>query len=232
MAKRNNSNNNSNNASDQVIIEDYGNKSLAEQFEEKKNVITYGLIGLLIVVGGYLLYRQMVQEPKAKAAIEQIAKAQFQFDQDSFALALTNPGDGFPGFLDIAGDYSGTATGNLALYYAGISYLNLGQFDAAIDYLNDFSPAGDITPTMRAGALGDAHSEKNDFTQALSYYNKAVSNSNNDFLSAYYLKKVGLLNEHQGNKEAARKAYQTIKDKYFSTPISGDIDKFIVRVAG
>ena len=228
MAKRNKANK----ISDEVIVEDLGNKSIAEIFEEKKDLITYGLIGLFVIVGGYLLYRQMIQAPKAAAAIEEIAKAQLQFEQDSFALALTTPGDGFPGFLDIADKYSGTATGNLALYYAGISYLNLGQFDAAIDYLKDFSPSGDITPSMRAGALGDAYSEKNDFAEALSYYNKAVSKTSNGMIAAYYLKKVGMLNEHQGNKDAARKAYQTIKDKYFNTPIAGDIDKFLVRVAG
>ncbi len=228
MAKKNNAKK----ASDEVIIEDYGKKSLVDIFEEKKDVITYGLIGLFIVVGGYLLYRQMVQQPKAKAAIEQIAKAQFQFEQDSFALALTNPGDGFPGFLDIISDYSGTATGNLALYYAGISYLNLGQFDAAIDYLKDFSPCGDVTPSMRAGALGDAYSEKSDFAEALSYYNKAVRNTDNGLIAAYYLKKVGMLNEKQGNKDAAREAYQTIKDKYFNTPMAGDIEKYLIRVAG
>lgn len=227
MAKKNNADK----ASDEVIVEKLSNKSIAEVFEEKKDIITYGLIGLFVIVGGYLLYRQMVITPKSAAAIEQIAKAQFQFEQDSFALSLTNPGDGFPGFLDIASDYSGTATGNIALYYAGISYLNLGQFDAAIDYLKDFSPSGDVTPSMRAGALGDAYSEKNDFAEALSYYKKAVSKTNNGLIAAYYLKKVGMLNEHQGNKEAAREAYQTIKDKHFNTPISSDIDKFLIRVA-
>ena len=41
-----------------------------------------------------------------------------------------------------------------------------------------------------------------------------------------------MLNEHLGNKEAARDAYQTIKDKYFDTAISRDIDKYLIRVAG
>jgi len=158
-------------------------------------------------------------------------QAQTQFERDSFAVALTNPGQDYPGFVDIADTYSGTAAGNLALYYAGISYLNLGQFEAAIDYLKDFSPTGDITPSMRAGALGDAYSETNDMGQAMSYYQKAVSSSSNDLISAYYLKKVGMLHEQQGDKAAAAKAYQTIKDQYFDVPLARDIDKYLVRVA-
>lgn len=208
------------------------NKSITDIFEENKQIISYGLVGLLVLVGGYLIYRQTVKIPQEKEAIAQMAQAQMQFQQDSFALALTNPGNNFPGFVDIADQFSGTNAGNLALYYAGISYLHLGQFEAAIDYLNDFSPAGDVTPAMRAGALGDAYSETNDFDKALSQYNKAVSSSDNGLIAAYYLKKVGMLSERQGDKEAARKAYQTIKDKYFDTPIAVDIDKYLVRVEG
>ena len=149
MAKKNNTNT----AADEVVVENVSNKSLTDTFEDNKDLITYILIGVLVFVGGYILYRQMVKVPQEKEAIQQMAQAQTQFERDSFALALTNPGQGFPGFIDVASDYSGTPSGNLALYYAGVSYLNLGQFDAAIDYLKDFSPSGDITPSMRAGAL-------------------------------------------------------------------------------
>ena len=217
---------------EETLADAVGKKSITEIFEENKNTVTYLLIGLLVIVGGYLLYRQVVKLPKEKEAIEQMAQAQVQFERDSFAIALTNPGQGFPGFVDIADDYGSTAAGNLALYYAGISYLQLGQFDAAIDYLNDFSPAGDVTPAMKAGALGDAYSEKGDFDKALSSYNKAVGKSNNPLISAYYLMKVGMLNERQGNAEAAREAYQTIKEEYYNTPQANDIDKYLVRVQG
>lgn len=217
---------------EETLADAVGQKSINEIFEENKNTITYLLIGLLVIVAGYLLYRQMVKLPKENEAIEQMASAQAQFERDSFALALTNPGQGYPGFVDVADQYSSTAAGNLALYYAGISYLQLGQFDAAIDYLEDFSPAGEITPAMKAGALGDAYSEKGEFDQALSSYNKAVSKSSNDLISAYYLMKVGMLNERQGDKAAARDAYQTIKEEYFETPQANDIEKYLVRVQG
>lgn len=217
---------------EETLADAVGQKSITELFEENKNVVTYALIGLLVLVGGYILYRQMVMVPKEQEAIEQMAQAQVQFERDSFALALTNPGQGFPGLVDIASEYGGTKVGNLALYYAGVSYLHLGQFEAAIDYLKDFSPAGDITPAMKAGVLGDAYSETNDFDKAMSSYRKAVSSSDNPLIAAYYLKKVGMLNERQGDKDAAREAYQTIKDDYSNTPVANDIDKYLVRVQG
>ncbi|MEZ4987140.1 MAG: tetratricopeptide repeat protein [Saprospiraceae bacterium] len=219
-----------NTPSEETLANAVESKSITEVFEENKSLITYLLVGLLVAVGGYIMYRQMVKIPKEKEAIEQMAQAQTQFERDSFALALTNPGLGSLGFADIAEEYGSTKAGNLALYYAGICYLHLGQFDAAIDYLEDFSPAGDITPAMKSGALGDAYSEKNDFGKALSLY-KSASNSDNALIAAYYLKKWGMLSEHQGDAASARQAYQTIKDKYFDTPIATDIDKFLVRVS-
>lgn len=203
--------------------------SITDFFEDNKDLVTYLLGGLFVIVIGFLVYRQFIQAPKETESIEQMAQAQRMFEQDSFALALTNPGNGYPGFADIAEDYSGTKAGNLALYYAGVSYLNLGQFDAAIDYLEDFSPAGDISPTMRAGALGDAYAEKGQPNKALSQYKKAASGTH-PFLASYYLKKYGMLSEKQGDLATAREAYETIKTEYHDSPFAADIEKYLGRV--
>ena len=158
-------------------------------------------------------------------------QAQVQFDRDSFALALTKPGSGYLGFLDIIGNYKGTKAANAALYYAGICYLNLGQYEAAVDYLKDYSPDGDITPATKFGAMGDAYSELQDFDKAMDNYKKAVNGSDNEVLKAYYLKKVGLLHERNGNLADAKAAYERIKTEYPTTTEATDIDKYIKRVA-
>ncbi len=206
--------------------------SAQDYFEQNKNIVTAAIVGLFVIVGGYLIYRQFVQTPREREAMEQMAQAQFQFERDSFALAITNPGNNFLGFADIAEEYSGTAAGNSALYYAGISYLNLGQFEAAVDYLEDFSPAGELGPALKFGALGDAYAELNDLDRGLSNYQKAVDGTENDLLASYFLKKVGMLNEKMGNTEAAREAYETIKNRYHDSPYATDIDKYLTRVSG
>ncbi len=200
-------------------------------FEDNQKLIMGVLTALVLLVGGWFLYKNMFQAPREKEAIEQMFQAQVQFERDSFALALTNPGGAYGGFLDIADTYSGTNAGNLANYYAGICYLNLGKFDAAIEYLEDYSADGQITPVMKYGALGDAYSEKGDFSGALSYYDKAVNNSDNDLLSAYYLKKLGMLHEKQGDFAKAKAAYEKVKNEYPLSPYATDIDKYLIRVA-
>ena len=129
-------------------------------FEKYQKEILIGVTALVVLVGGWLAYSNLFSKPKQKEAVEQMAQAQWQFERDSFSLALANPGGGFPGFADVVKKYSGTDAGNTALYYAGICCLNLGQYDAAISYLGDYSAKGTLMPAMKNGALGDAYAEK------------------------------------------------------------------------
>lgn len=201
-------------------------------FEHNQKLIIGIVVAAIVIVGGWMAFKNLYQRPKQAEAVEQMYKAQEQFERDSFALALTNPGGGYSGFLDIIDNYKGTPAANMALYYAGISYLNLGKFDAAIDYLNDYNPAGEVTPVMKHGALGDAYSEKLDMANAEKSYKKAISVSNNDFLTAYYLKKLGMFQESQGKFAEALAAYERIKKEFPKSPYATDIDKFIIRTSG
>jgi tetratricopeptide (TPR) repeat protein len=215
---------------DETIVDIVEAKESAQEYFERNKILVLSVIGILVlVVGGYLFYDTLIKTPNEKAAKEAMYRAEEQFARDSFALALENPGGGFDGFLDIIDNYSGTSAANLSLYYAGISYLNLGKFDAAIEYLEDFSPAGKITPTMKNGALGDAYSELGNFDKALSFYKKA-SDSDNNYLTPYYLKKYGMLAERQGNTDAAKQAYAKIKDNYPDSQEGLDIEKYLAKL--
>jgi tetratricopeptide (TPR) repeat protein len=200
-------------------------------FSRYQSYVIGGVGALVLLVGGWFAYENLYKAPRQVEAVEQMFQAQMQFERDSFSLALTNPGGGYQGFLDIIENYKGTPAANLANYYAGVAYLNLGQFDAAIDYLKDFSPAGEVLPSMKAGALGDAYAEKGDLKQAMSQYKKAASSKNNEAITPYYLKKVGLLHEYNGEKADALKAFQQIKDEYPNSTEGRDIEKYIARVS-
>ncbi len=212
---------------DDTLVDIVEVKEQAQDFFEKhQNLVIGGLAVLLLLIGGYLAYKYAYIEPREADGMEAIYKAEFQFKQDSFALALTNPGEGMEGFLDIIENYSGTKVANLASYYAGISYLNLGQYEAAIDYLNDYSAYDDITPITKYGALGDAYAETGDLDSALENYKKAA-NSDNDFLTPYYLNKLGVLNMKQGNNDAALKNYERIEADYPQASEARDAKKYI-----
>lgn len=216
---------------DDVLIDISEVSGHAEDFYQKyqKQILIAGG-AILLIVGGWLAYKLAYKAPRQKQAIEQMAQAEYQFERDSFALALANPGGGFPGFADIAKKFSGTDAGNAALYYAGVSSLNLGQYDAAISYLEDFSPAGKLLPAMKYGTLGDAYAEKGDLAKALSLYKKAADEEENDVISPYYLKKVAMLSQKQNDAAGAKSAWQKIKDDYPTSNEAKEADKYITSL--
>ncbi|MEO6037303.1 MAG: tetratricopeptide repeat protein [Saprospiraceae bacterium] len=207
--------------------------SPTQDFIQKYQTPLLYVLGGLVVLGlGYWGYKAVVVAPKQQEAVAAMWHAQALFEQDSFKMALENPGGGFDGFQTLADKYSGTPAGSTASYCAGICFLQMGDFDNAIKYLDDSSPDGMVLPAMRFGALGDAYSEKKDYSSALKYYDKAVGASDNEILAAYYLKKLAMLNEHEGNKDAALKAFERIRTDYpnQSSQDWREVEKYIYRL--
>lgn len=213
---------------DETLVDLVEARDSASGFFERNQKTVVGIAGLIaLLFVGYLLFKFFYKEPRTVAAKEMIYKAEQQFMRDSFALALENPGEDFDGFLDIIDNYNGTPSANLAKYYAGVCYLNLGNYDSAIEYLENYSSAGEITPTMKFGAMGDAYSELQDLDKALSNYKKAAYGPENDLLSPYYLKKYAMLSQKQNNTDEAQKAFKTIKEKYPNSTEGLAIDKYL-----
>jgi TPR repeat protein len=217
-------------ATEEVIVaQEVVETSSTNFFEQYSKQILYGVLGLALLFGAWYAYKSFVQAPKQKEAEGAMWQAQAMFERDSFSAALNNPGGGYDGFLTLADKYSGTAAGNTASYYAGISYLQLGDLDNAIKFLEGSSVEGTLLPITRNGALGDCYSEKKDYAKGISYYEKAVSAGDNEVLTPYYLKKIAQLNEYNNNKSAANAAYLKIKNLWPLSNESRDIDKYIAR---
>jgi tetratricopeptide (TPR) repeat protein len=206
-------------------------KEQAQDFFQKYQNIILGVVGgLLLLVGGYLIYKYLYIQPKEKSAVEAMYQAEMQFAKDSFAAALDNPGGGFEGFASIAENYGGTKAGNTAKFYAGVCNLNLGKYEDAIEYLEDYSPSDDITPSVKFGALGDAHAELGDLEKAASYYEKAANNNDNEFTAPFYLNKLGLLQFSQKKNAEALATFKKIFEKYPLTQEGREAEKYIARL--
>ncbi len=219
------------NEADEVLVDAIeAKKEGSDWFEENQKTIVGVLLGLAVLVVAYFAFQNLVKKPKMNEAASVMYQAQYQFERDSFSAALTNPGGGHPGFLSIISDYGSTPAGNVANYYAGVSYLHLGDYNKAIEHLKDFSARGETMPIMKDGTLGDAYSELGDFDKAISYYESAT-NSDNEFLTSQYLKKLGMAYEKQQNFTKALAAYEKIKTLYPKSAAGGEADKYIARVS-
>lgn len=205
----------------------------------KKQIIT-GVVVVLLVVAGAILYNAFVAGPRQEKASTAIAKGEQYFNDEQFDKALNGDGAGYVGFVKIASDYSSTDAGNLAKLYAGLSFYNLGKYTEAVTYLEKFSTKGDamVSPTATA-ALANAYAQTGNVDKAISTLKKAADMSDskaedvNNSISPTFLLQAGKLLESQKKNDEALKIYQDIKKKYVNSSLvqSSEIDKYIERVS-
>jgi len=202
-----------------------------EQFWNKYGkLIGYVIGGIVIIIVGFLGYKNFVQEPNEKKAMEAMYHAEEYYRMDSVKLALN--GDNInAGFAKIVAKYGGTKAANLASFYAGSCYLKLGDYNNAVKYLKDFSTSAEQLQARAYGLLGDAYSEENKKEDAVDEYKKAGTFFEKDeVLSPEYLFRAGYLYESMGKTKEAIEMYQAIKDKYPTTQRGTDIDKYLARL--
>lgn len=214
--------------------------SKSEQFIQKNQNIIFIIIGLIVAsILGYLAYQKYVKAPKEKEAANELAFPKAYFDNainntvaaDSlFTLALKGA-DGKYGFVDIADEYSGTKAGNLANYYAGLSYLRLKQYKEAIDYLEDFSSKDELLGPIAKGAIGDAFADINQPQDAFDYYIKAAELKDNNFSTPLFLFKAGNTAMELENYSKAQELFERIKNDYPNAAEAQNIDIYINKAA-
>lgn len=201
-------------------------------FERNGKFVAGVAAGAIVIALGIFLYQRLVMEPARLEAATEMWRAEQLFERDSFQVALNGRPGSVTGFLDIIADYGSTPAGNLANYYAGVSYLHLGQYPAAISYLSDFDADGTLLPAAKAGALGDAYAQNGELDTAEGLYEDALEASGDNLvLAPYYLKKLGMLRERNGDNAGAYELYERIRVEFPTSEQASDIAKFIARTS-
>ena len=211
--------------------------SRAEDFiaKNQKYILGFLTVAALLTVS-YLLYGKFVSEPKEVEAASELFVPQQNFQKavdatgtkaDSLYNLVLKGSDGKFGVVKIAAEFSGTDAGNLANYYAGIAYLNTKKYTEAISSLENFSSNDIMLSTLAIGVTGDAYSQLNKQTEALSYYIKAADANKNQLTRPVYLLKAGKTALVLGNKVDALKYFNDIKDNYDNTPEAQAVDGLI-----
>jgi tetratricopeptide (TPR) repeat protein len=197
--------------------------------EENQKSLTIIVIVIAAIIAGYLGYKKLFLEPTELEAQAEMYMAEKYFEADSFRLALEGDGS-YLGFIDIIDEYGITKCANLSKYYAGICYLRLGEYEEAIENLKKFDSEDELVATVALGAVGDAYIELGQLEEGLEFYLKAAERKNNDFTSAVFLKKAGLVYEEMGEYKKALEVYERIESQYPKSEESRDIEKYITSV--
>ncbi len=210
--------------------------SKSEQWIEKNSKpLFYTLVGIVVLFLAYLGYNKYIVEPNETEATNELAFPRKYFDQaatagsgvDSLLVLGLEGADGKYGFVDIAETYSGTNAGNLANYYAGVSYLQLKKYDKAIEFLSKFNSDDEMLGPVALGAIGDAFADINQLEDALDYYQKAANKKSNEFTTPLYLFKAGQTAMELKDFSKAESLFTKIKENYAKSDQGKDIEKYI-----
>ena len=199
-----------------------------EKFQKPFLIVVAAIV---IIGGGWYVYKVYILKPKEEKAAEAMFKAQEYFGMDSSNLVLNGDGQS-RGVLSIIKNFRGTKTANLAHYYAGVSYLKLGDFNKAVTHLKDFSTDAKQIQLLAYGCLGDAYAELNKKEEAIDNYKKAATTFEKDESnSSEYLFRAALLSETTGKSKEALELYKELKEKFPKTEKGFQADKYIYRLS-
>jgi tetratricopeptide (TPR) repeat protein len=186
---------------------------------------------LILLLGGYIGYKKIIQEPKEGKAADAVFKSHDYYMQDSTRLSLN--GDArYPGAAKVADQYGSTKAGNLAKFIAGSNYLKMEDYKNAEKYLKDFETDSKITQARAYKLLADAYAGQGKNEDALKYYTKAGRHFEDDrnnspeylYLAAYFAHKV------MRNNGEAIELYKEIKKKYSNSGPSTEADKHLAEL--
>ena len=194
----------------------------------RKLMIVSGII--ILLGGGWLAYKYLVKSPNEKKAQEAVWKTQNNFEQDSMKLVL-NGDRGYLGAEKLAKEYGGTASGNIANFYAGVAALKLGDNNKAVNYLKDFKTDAGQIQARAYKLLGDAYANLGKNSEALSNYKKAANEFEEDqsssaeylFMAAYFADRV------MKDQKQAIELYKELKKKHPDTQFSAEADKYLAQ---
>lgn len=198
--------------------------------EKHSAALSWTITAIVVVICGLIALNQYVFKPKAVDANNENAKAVVYFMAGDYEQALNGDGAECIGFQEIADSYKMYQPGKLAALYAGICYYQLGEYEDAAKYLKKFS-ANDLTIAPAASQLlGDAYVEMEEYGKAVSAF-EAAAKSGNELIAPMSLKKAGIVYLEQGDKKAAKKAFEKIKSDYPTSTEAQDIEKYIAIAA-
>lgn len=213
-------------ANEALNVEEALTQSEAFLIKNKKAIIG-AVVAVIIIVAGIVMYKNLYAEPREEKAQAALFKGQEYFEADLYEQALNGDSIGFVGFAKIADQYSGTDAANLAEAYMGICYAHLGKYEEAVKALDSFSGKDLLVAPAMKGAMGNCYAQLGQLDKAASMLLKAADEADNNSLSPIYLQQAGEILVKQGKYDDAIKAYTKIKDKYFRSYQSMDIDKYI-----
>lgn len=208
----------------QQMAKTSGIEGLKQQFKENKQLrmITFSVVGVLVLLIGYLLFRQLVWEPdnqKSKGAY--VAGLNYAaVDSTDKAIDELQP---------VVKKYDGKVGGEIAQVVLARQYMTKGQFKKALSLLEEADLNDTYVSVGVIGLQGDCYSEMGNYKKALELYEEAAATNENEKTTPEYLFKAALVCEQLKDFTKATELYERIRDEFGQYAQQKVIEKYIAR---
>jgi len=181
---------------------------------ENKRKVSIGAIIVVAVIAGVFFWISS-KNSKNEEAETKLSTVISLYESGKYQEAVNgDQSTNTMGLNDIVNSYGGTESGQTAKLYLGNCYYNLKDYDNALKNFDSYSGSSDIIKSACISGMGAVYESKGDLKKAAEYFDKAAS-VNKDLITNEENMYYAIRDYSQaGDKENARKIYNTLKDKF------------------
>jgi len=195
----------------------------------KMRIIVAGAVIAASVFGGFYWATYYIPAQESKAA-KALAPMHYYFKNDSMEIVLNgDKGRRIVSAKSIADDYGSTSKGKEAALMVSIAYMRTKKYEEALNYIDKTEANDDILSAAILNMKAVCYSNLGETEKAAAQFAKAGDVAENEFAAEYY-KRAGIHYETAENYEKALNYYQLIADKYPTTGVGSDINKYVYKM--
>ncbi|MCQ2291000.1 MAG: CDC27 family protein [Bacteroidales bacterium] len=205
-----------------TTVEDVNEKltSMEQKLENNKKLIIYGVAAIVAVFAAVAIFL-MVRNNGIKDAQNMVNKADMEYMMKGDSAALVA--------YKKAAQESYAPADRAAQMAATILYKQK-KYDEAIKLLEGSSFNGKIMGPAALSLLADCYVNKKNYDQALSTYDKAISQAgDNESLTPVFMKKKATVLHATKKYDDELAVYEEMKSKFPGFALNMNIDKYIER---
>ncbi len=177
-----------------------------------------GVVGALILVGLAWMYFNYRGERNNEADLAMF-RAQNVYASRQYALAASD-------FERVAENYSGTAAGDKALFFAGDSYYNAGDLNQALTRFEECrDKLSNDDPLMLNAVIGQAavYEQLEDLDKSIGFYTEALEMAHYDYQKVEIMDALSRVMAMAGRNEEALEVMDRVIEDYPDNPTTAII---------
>lgn len=187
-------------------------------YKENKTSIIGGLVAVVVLISGIIWFVTSSSAAENNAR-EAMAYAEQQFLNGNFENALFGNDEAFePGLVEITSRFPRTTAGNLAFYYAAVSFAETGDYESALANIRRFDIPSGVMGVAPKSLHGMILMQLGQYSDASSMFERAANWDVNSATTPFNLLNAAEAAYAAGNYNRVSAMARRIKSDFPNSP--------------